>query len=145
MTLTPEHSLAQRQAYEELQCYTLAHGGVTFIHQHIVDAWTAQQADSRTKPIALAFALVGLHLHLERAFSGRQVQRAHMVLSGRSRTWPSFPLPSSRGSITAVDVMAAPPGAARDQAINDWCASVWSAYRVSHRAVVQLLEQHRIT
>ena len=53
---------SEQGAYDELQCYTLAHGGGTLIHQHVVDAWSAQHADGRTKPIELAFALVGLYL-----------------------------------------------------------------------------------
>jgi hypothetical protein len=49
---------AEREAYEELQCYTLSHGGHEFVHQHAVDAWAAQHADERTRPIGLTFALV---------------------------------------------------------------------------------------
>lgn len=59
------------EAFHELQCYTLAHGGAEFIHQHVVDAWIAQNADGQTKPIALAFALAGLYLHVERAWAAR--------------------------------------------------------------------------
>jgi hypothetical protein len=135
---------SEQDAYNELQCYTLAHGGGTFIHQHVVDAWAAQHADERTKPIALTFALVGLYLHLEKGFSGRQVQRAHMALARHRRGWPSFELPHDRGSITAPQVMAAAPGPERDQAIDAWCASVWSAVHESRQAVAALLEEHRI-
>ena len=131
-----------RATYEELQCYTLARGDSTFIHQHVVDAWAAQQADVQTKPIALAFALVGLCLHLERGFTGRQVQQAHMVLSKRSKHWPPFQLPQERGAVTSITVMAAPPGPERDRAIDDWCASVWNAFRDSHQAVAELLKLH---
>ena len=136
---------ARQQAWDELQCYTLAHGDAAFIHQHAVDAWTAQHADSNTKPIALAFALVGLYLHLERGLSGREVQRAHMALAGRSKSWPSFPLPPTRGTISPVEVLAFPAGADRDQAIDDWCVLVWSAFSESHPATVQLLQRHHIT
>jgi hypothetical protein len=135
---------AQRDAYDELQCYTLAHGGGTFIHQHVVDAWAAQHADEQTKPIALTFALVGLYLYLEKGFTGRQVQRAHMALARHRRGWPSFDLSHDRGSITAADVMAVPPGPERDQAIDAWCASVWDAFRTSRDAVAELLERHGI-
>ena len=131
-------------AYEELQSYTLTHGGSTFIHQHVVDAWAAQNADSNTKAIALTFGLVGLYLRIERAYTGRQVQQVHMMLSRRSKHWPSFPLPRERGAVTAITVMAAPPGPERDRAIDDWCASVWNAFRDSHPAVVELLKQHGI-
>ena len=136
--------LAEQHAYDELQGYTLSRGDPTFVHQHIVDAWAAQHADSSSKPMELAFALVGLYLHVDRGFTGRQVQRIHTVLSQRSRNWPSFPLPSERGAVTALDVVAAPAGPRRDQAIDAWCASVWNAFSVSHRPVAELLDQHGI-
>lgn len=135
---------SERQAYDELQCYTLEHGGPGFIHQHVVDAWAAQHADVNTKPIGLTFALVGLYLHVERGFSGRQVQAVHMKLGQRKRTWPSFPLPSERGSMTASQVMAAQAGPERDVAIESWCASVWGAFSDSQQAIAELLKQHGI-
>jgi len=138
------HLVYEQQAYEELQCYTLGHGGPEFIHQHVVDAWAAQHADEQTKPIGLTFALVGLYLRVERMLSGRQVQRVHMQLGRNKRTWPSFPLPRDRGSVTAVEVMAAEAGPERDRAIDSWCASVWGAFSDSHLAVAELLEQHGI-
>lgn len=142
---TPKRDeIAEQQAYEQLQCYTLDHGGREFIHQHVVDAWAAQHADEQTKPISLTFALVGLYLCVERGFSGRQVQRAHMALGQRKRSWPSFPLPHERGAVTAIQVMAAPAGPARDQAINAWCVSVWGAFSESRQAVAELLQQHGI-
>ncbi len=139
----PEAASEQR-AYDELQCYTLAHGDPAFVHQYVVDAWTAQHADDRTKPIALTFALIGLYLHVERGFTGRQVQRVHMALAKRRWSWPSYVLPRGRGSMTATRVMAAPPGAGRDRAIDAWCAAVWDAYRENRGTVVALLERHGV-
>ena len=136
--MTPE------AAFNELCCYTLALGDARFVHQHVVDAFAAQNADEHLKPIKLTFALIGLHLHLEKKFSGRQVQRAHMDVAKRKRIWPSFPLPGDRGAMTAIDVMALPEGLARDQAIDAWCACVWSAYRHSHPAVAELLRERGI-
>jgi hypothetical protein len=47
--------------------------------------------------------------------------------------------------MTAIEVLAAPAGAPRDQAIHDWCRSVWSAFAPANRAkVIQLLEQYRL-
>jgi hypothetical protein len=63
-----------QQDYAELCGYTLTHGDPAFIHQHVVDAFAAQQADGASKPIGVIFALVGLYLHVERQFSGRHVQ-----------------------------------------------------------------------
>lgn len=136
--------VAEQLAYEELQCYTLGHGGPEFIHQCVVDAWAAQNADDRTKPIGLAFALIGLYLHVEKGFSGRRVQRVHMELAKRGRVWPSFPLPIERGSVTAGQVMEAPAGPERDQAIDAWCGSVWGAFSASEPILVELLQQHGI-
>ena len=135
---------SEQSAYDELCCYTLGHAAPSFIHQHVVDAFAAQHADDRSKPIGVAFALVGLYLHVERQFSGRRVQRVHMQLARRKQEWPTFDLPRIRGSMTAVDVMLAPPGPERDRAIDAWCASVWNAFIESRPIVVDLLKQHGI-
>lgn len=139
-----EQTMLEQDAYHELCAYTLAHGDRTFIHQHVVDAFTAQQAGAATRPIAITFALVGLYLHVELGWSGRQVQRAHMRLARHKRSWPAFALPDERGSITPVDVLAAPAGPARDEAIDAWCASVWSAYAGARPVVDALLRQEGV-
>lgn len=132
---------SEREAYEALQCYTLELRDLAFIHQHVVDAWAAQHADQHTKPIGLTFALVGLYLHLERGFTGRQVQRAYMTLGRSRRRWLPLPLPRERGHVTATEAMAAPPGPARAQAIDAWCASVWHAHRESQAAIARLVQE----
>jgi hypothetical protein len=134
--------MTEQDAHDALAAYTLTRGDLAFIHQHVVDAFAAQSATPATKPISLAFALIGLYLHVERAFTGRQVQRAHMVLAKRTRDWPTFPLPEHRGSMTAQDVMAVPAGAERDRAIDAWCAAVWEAYRESAPFVARLAHEH---
>lgn len=135
---------SELEAYHELQCYRLAHGDPAFINQYVVDAWTAQHADEQTKPIALTFALVGLYLHIERGFSGRQVQRVHMALARRKQDWPSFALPHERGLITVRQVMATPAGPERNKAIEAWCASVWGTFQDCHEEVADLLRQYGI-
>src|SRR5262245_25864803 len=110
---------SERDAYDALCAYTLTHGGAAFIHQHVVDAFAAQSADEHARPIGVTFALVGLYLHVERAFTGRQVQRTHMLMARRKRSWPAFILPDERGAITARTVLSAPAGIARDKAIDD--------------------------
>jgi hypothetical protein len=134
-----------QDAYNELCAYTLGHGDPSFVHQYVVDAFMAQRADAQTKPIGVTFALVGLYLHLERQFSGRQVQLVHMQLGRRKRTWPTLHLPQNRGAMTSIDVMAVPAGPERDRAIDAWCASVWSAYSVANRqTIVALLAEYGI-
>jgi hypothetical protein len=55
------------EQYNELSYYTLGHPDKKyFIHQHLVDAYTAQKADENTKPIAITFDLVGLYLYVEK-------------------------------------------------------------------------------
>jgi hypothetical protein len=131
------------EAHAELYVYALEREN--FIVQHVVDATGVQTATADAKPIGVIFSLAGLYLHVELGYTGRQVQQIHRQLAERRRTaWPSIELPNDRGIITAADVMAAAPGPDRDNAIDEWCRSVWTAC-VSHRAtVLQLLSEHRI-
>jgi hypothetical protein len=139
---TEVHAMASEQAaYNELCYYRLAHRDPSFIHQHVVDAFTAQRADAQTKPIALTFSLIGLYLAVEKQLSGRHIQRVHMQLARHKRPWPAFALPDKRGSITALDVMAVPEARERDKAIHAWCATVWGAFHLSHQTVIDLLHQ----
>src|SRR5262245_30454170 len=138
----PSGMNSEEQAYNALCAYTLLHGDAAFIHQHVVDAFAAQHASRSTKPIALAFSLAGLYLHVEKGYSGRQVQRAHMHLAREKRAWPTFVLPNDRGAITVFDVMAAPAGTARDASIETWCAAVWAAFAANRNAVVEFLQPY---
>jgi hypothetical protein len=136
--------MSEEDAYHEVSAYTLTHGDSSFIHQHVVDAWAAQRAHEGSKPIGVFFALVGLYLHVERGFTGREVQRAHMELARRPEAWPVGPLPAARGSITAVDVVATPEGPARDARISAWAGSVWAAYAESRERVEAVLRRRGI-
>ena len=135
-----DHDVGERVAYDQLQCYTLAHGGSAFIHQYVVDAWAAQHADGRTKPITLTFALVGLFLHVEKGYTGRRVQQVHVFLAKHKMKFPVLVLPAGRGTLRASHVMAATAGPERARAIDAWCASVWAAFRENRAAVVEFLE-----
>jgi hypothetical protein len=141
MVENDEETSADRAAYDELASYTLIHRDPAFIHQHVVDAFAAQHATEDSKPIGTAFALIGLYLHVERGRSGREVQRAHMLLGRKRRQWPTFDLPLARGEITIRDVVAVAPGPERDRAIDGWCASVWDSWSGSHERVIALLRE----
>jgi hypothetical protein len=136
--------VSDHDAYDELSAYTLGHGDPAFVHQYIVDAQGAQTAKAGDKPIRLAFSLIGLFLHLEHGYTGREVQRVHKALGDRTRSWPSFERPVHRGAMTAADVLREPAGNARDRAIDAWCRSVWTAYEASKPAVAALLRQHGV-
>jgi hypothetical protein len=131
----------RQELWDELAFRTLARGDAEFQHQLIVDAFAAQEADENTKPITLVFALVGLYLHVERGFTGKQVQRVHMQLARRRKVWPRVELPASRGAISVEEVARVPLGDGRDSAIEEWCASVWEAYSSSREAIARLLRE----
>jgi len=130
----------KRTDYDQLCFYTLAHGSPSFIHQHVVDAYAAQHADESTKPIGVAFALIGLYLYLQENYSGKEVRRAHMRLAKKRKVWPRFQMPAKRGRVTVSDVVAVPPGSQRDEAIRQWCASVWAAWRETHAEIRNLVQ-----
>ena len=133
-----------QDAIDELYDYTLAHRDPAFIHQHAVDAIAAQTADEHDKPIKLTFALAGLYLHVEKGFSGREVQLVHMKMGRAKRAWPTFQFPETRGAITIDDVLAAPAGTERDRMIHQWCASVWAAFHGNRQPVIDLLTEYEI-
>ncbi len=130
---------SDKNPYDELRAYTLLHGDPSFIHQYVVDAFAAQNYTEKDKPITLTFALVGLYLHVEKHFSGRQVQLVHTKLALKKKTWPAFVVPADRGSITVQEVAAAPVGPERDKMIDLWCGSVWNAYSENRQVVADLL------
>ena len=128
---------AEQAAYNELTAWALGLGDREFVHQHVVDAWALHHADEDSKAVAVPFTLLGMYLHLEKGYTGKEVQIAHMMLAqphGRGpgrKQWPHFPLPRDRGKITVIDVMAAPE-TERKQAIDAWCRSLWEAFVEAH-------------
>jgi len=128
--------------FNELAFYTLAHHDPNFIHQFAVDAFSAQNADESSKPICVVFALVGLYLHIEKGFTGKQVQRAHMHLANRSKIWPKLPISSERGDIRIDDVLNVDPGSDRDAMIDRWCASVWGSWIESRPIIMAIASEH---
>ena len=131
-----------QSAYDELYVYSM--GRPNFILQHVVDAQQAQTATEDSKPMGLVFSLMGLFLHVERGFSGSQVQQLHRQLARHRRQWPTIPLAGARSSMTVVDVMAVPAGAERDAAIDRWCVAVWNAFSDSRHTITALLSEHGI-
>ncbi len=129
---------SDQDLYNELAFYTLAHGDPAFIHQNVVDAFAAQTADESTKPITIVFALIGLYLYVEKGFTGKQVQRAHMQLAKYRRQWLMPALPIDRDAIRIHDVLAAAPGPARDTMIHCWCESAWHSWSASRQQIVDL-------
>jgi hypothetical protein len=123
----------QQDIFDQLCFYTMNHPDPRFLHQLAVDAHTAQTATESSKTIAVFFALMGLHLVVEKGWTGRQVQLAHVRLAPRKSQLPRPKLPIDRGAMTVADVLQAAPGEARDNAIRAWCESVWEAFCVNEQ------------
>ena len=123
----------------ELSYYTLAHDS-TFIHQHAVDAYGAQHVRQSRSTIGAAFSLAGLYLAVERGLTGRQVQKMHMLMASRSKAWPRFEPPRDVGRLTVADVLAAPAGQLRDEALMRWCGTVWAAWSSEHDRVRAMID-----
>ena len=134
-------NLSVEKQYQELAFYTLSLQDKTFIHQYIVDAYTAQTADSDTKPIAIVFALVGLYLCVEKNYSGRQIQLIHIQMSKGKKIFPMIILPIKRGDVNVADVLDKHAGPERDEMIKKWCVSVWGAYNNSRETIIDIFEQ----
>jgi hypothetical protein len=132
----------EREQYSELSFYTLAHQDVSFIHQHIVDAQIAQTADDSIKPISIVFSLVGLFLHVEKNYTGREVQQFHLKMAENKKKWPTIIFPAKRGAVTISNVLAIPAGTERDKMIHQWCVSVWDAYKDNQTTIKNLVEQY---
>ena len=134
---------AIQAAYDEVYVYSMGRPG--FILQHVVDAFAVQNASDGAPAMGLVFGLVGLYLHVEEQFSGRQIQEAHKTLGRKKRQWPKIHVPQNRGSVTAVDVLSVPAGAERDRAIDDWCRSVWTAFCDNRQTIISLLQEYGIS
>lgn len=130
-----------RQLYWQLSADTLTSAGPAFPHQFAVDAYAAQHAGTPSRPITTAFALVGLYLAYERGYSGRDVQRAHMLLARRNLDWPRFAKPAEPGLLTVLDVLQARPGTQRDQMLYSWACAVWETWQAERARVSFLVEQ----
>jgi hypothetical protein len=132
--------LSFQEQFHELSFYTLSLQDKEFIHQHIVDAYTAQTADKNTKPISLIFSLAGLYLHIEKNYTGKEVQLAHIQMAKNKLEFPEIVLPEHRGNITVTDVLATNPGHQRDEMIHQWCVSVWDAFADQHEVICSLTQ-----
>lgn len=113
------------QAYSDLMCYTVAKQDTEFIHQHAVDAYAAQHAGGTTRNITVAFGLIGLCLALEKRYTGKQVQQAHMRIARIRRDWSRLEPPARPAQPTVMDVLKATDGPEKDAMIRQWMAAVW--------------------
>jgi hypothetical protein len=72
------------------------------------------------KNIAITFSLIGLYYAIEHDYTGKQVQRVHMLLAQPKNNWPTLPLPNKPYSLTVSDVLKEKPGRNRDDMLQEW-------------------------
>lgn len=135
-------SSACRQLYDELSAYTWSLRDADFIHQLALDTYTAQHAGAGMKPIGLTFALVTLYLVFEHNYTGRQAQRAHMLLAKaeKAKRWPSFRLPAAKASLTVLDVLNTPEQE-RNAMLRQWGKAVWKIWESEHTRVAEFVHE----
>jgi len=135
------------ELYGELTASNMERMDPFFHHQLCVDAYGAQHAGESAKPIAAAFALVGLYLAAERGYTGRQVQQAHMELAkkaGKEFAWPRFEPPERTWAVTVAEVWNAEAGEKREKMIKTWAETVWRGWAHEHGRVRALCEKFNI-
>jgi hypothetical protein len=135
------------QLYSDLMCYTVAKQDPEFIHQHAVDTYAAQHAGGTARNITVAFGLIGLYLALEKGYTGRQVQLAHMSIAKTKKSWPRLEPPRQPAVVTVMDVLQAGTDAEKDAMIRKWMRAVWESWGDRHAWVREttdeLLKTHK--
>ncbi len=130
-----------RQLFDELSAFTLSRD-VDFIHQLVVDTYAAQHSGLKLKPIGTAFAIIGLYLTFERGYTGKQVQRAHMILGKVHRQWPRVNPPKGKAALTVLDVVRGLTEENYKERINAWGKSVWLLWSPEHGNIGKLVEMY---
>jgi hypothetical protein len=138
------------QLYGEVQGFALGHLElVRDVQQLTVDAYAAQHASREVggdvPPIAVAYALVGLHLALDRGVSGLEVRAAHQRMGKPDPSWPRLPAPARTGAMTVFEVAAAGvmvgSVAGHATAVRAWAAAVWQAWAAQRARVAALTDR----
>jgi hypothetical protein len=127
--------------FSDLQCYTVVKQDPEFIHQHAVDAYEAQHAGGTTRNITVAFGLIGLYLALEKGYTGRQVQLAHIRISKVRKVWPRLEPPDRPAILSVMDVLKTGTDEEKDAMIRKWMTSVWERWGDRHEWVKKTTDE----
>lgn len=129
------------RTYGRLTVYSIAHKSPDFLHQHVVDTYGAQHVSDEAPALLPAFALIGLHLWLDRGYTGKQVKETHARLARTKRDWPRFETPHREWTMTMLDPLEAPEGPERDAVIEAWARSVWAVWEPRHADIAALVDE----
>lgn len=127
--------------YHELSIYTLQLRDTEFIHQLIVDAYAAQHASKNMPHVTATFALIGLYLVCNHGYTGKQAQRAHMILANKTKDWPQFLPDCRKAELTVVDVLDCSDDIKKEM-IRKWAKAVWDSWEHQHARVKELVDKY---
>jgi hypothetical protein len=128
--------------YGEVAGYELQHvARLGLWHQLLVDTYAAQHVGPSTPRIGPAFALIGLHLALDRGWDGPAVRDAHRALARERREWPAFELSAPTWTMTVGDLALASTPEQHITILGRWAADVWTTWRTAHGAVERLVAE----
>lgn len=126
------------QFYQKLILYTFSLGDKDFVHQHVIDAYTAQHSSDELKGIQICFALIGLYLLLEQGYSGKMVQKVHRQLAQKTKDWPRMVHVDTIKGLNVSDVLLQGSDDTRARLIHEWCGTVWKAWETEQANVINL-------
>ena len=134
------------QIHGEIAGFELAHPELAGrFHQLTVDAYGAQHSGGDGRGIRIVYSLVGLHLALDRGWSGVAVRRAHQGMGRPQPSWPAFRRSADVGSLTVLDVARAGVRAGsvsgHAEVVQRWAAAVWAAWAPRHEEVAALTDR----
>ncbi len=110
-------------------------------HQISVDAYAVQHAGGSHPDKSVDIHLAGLYLVLERCLAPPSVPRLLQRLAGTIESWPHFPPPADRGSLTVLEVALADSGEDHIRIVRSWGSEVWDAWSDYHQDVATLVRQ----
>jgi hypothetical protein len=139
------HFNASRECEElcmRLSVYTISLQDPEFLHQHAVDAYEASHGGGKTKAITVVFGLIGLYLALEKGYTGKEVQRAHMELARQNKDWPLLVPPHETPMVSILEVVQAKEGNERNQKMMEWARAIWQTWEKDHQFIADLTRKY---
>lgn len=126
-------------AFGELSALTLSWPSPDFIHQTAVDAYAAQHSRENDTRM-MVFALLGLHLVLQKGCTGAQVQRVHQVLAQLDHPLPMIHPVDTIGTGSAGAALSSVAEVGVPSAVTRWAERVWTAYSPVHSHLISWIQ-----
>jgi hypothetical protein len=123
--------------YGEVLAREYGEYGYPSVHRLTVDTYSIQHpgTPSRRTIQSVAGHLVALHVVLERGFSSEKATQAIRQVLRHRQQFVWLDPPSSRGSMTILDVRNTTDLPEHEEAVKRWARSVWQAWSPHHETV----------